>query len=174
MDPEKGTATIEFVIGECHKIFNDIKNEYKKTKKIDEQFCDELHGSIIKKYKNFAEVYPLVLRHIVYEKKFYPDVMKKFLLHVSNHPITSRDESLEVQAEYLVYMLRYEHPKCDRKKIYEYRNQVIKSLKDDDKKLEQCIKDASEEMQRDKELGNTYRREKLKEYLTKSSIKVDG
>lgn len=167
MNTAKGTATIEFVIGVCHRIFNDVKDAYKKADKIDEAFCDELHSEIIKKYKDFGSMYPIVLRHIVYERKFYPDVMKKFLLHVSNHPIKNREESLEIQAEYLVYSMRHENPRTDVKRIYEYRNYVVKELKENDKKLELCIKEATEEMQRDKEAGQQDRRERLREYLSR-------
>jgi hypothetical protein len=167
MNTANGTATIEFVIGVCHRIFNDITDAYKKTTKIDEEFCDNLHSDIIKKYKDFSSVYPIVLRHMVYEQKFYPDVMKKFLLHVSNHPVKNREDSLAVQAEYLVYSMRHENKRCDVNRIYEYRNYVLKELQDNDKKLELCIKEATEEMKRDKEVGQLDRRSRLREYLLK-------
>ena len=56
MNTEKGTATIEFVVGVGHRIFNDVKTAYKNATKIDAEFCDELHSDIIKKYKDFSRI----------------------------------------------------------------------------------------------------------------------
>jgi hypothetical protein len=167
MNQEQGTATIEFVLKVCNDIFSEIKTAYKNTTEVNEKFCDDLHSDLIKNYKDFSSMYPIILRHMVYEKKFHNSVMKKFLIHVSNHPIKTRDDSLAVQTEYLVYQMRNEHPHLDKKRYNDYRDVVLKELRENDKKLEACIKEATEEMKKDKEMGQQDRRERLREFLLK-------
>jgi hypothetical protein len=164
---EKGTATVDYIIGVVSKLFEDVKAGYKTIKKITPESVDALHKKIIDNYKDFAQQHPIVVRHIVYEQKFYPKVMEKYLLHLSNHPVTNREQQLETQTEYLVYMLRHEHPRTETKKIYQYRNDVLKEIKDSDEKLQKCIETAAEEMANDKEKGNQDRRERLREHFLK-------
>jgi hypothetical protein len=167
MNEEKGTATIEYVLQVCDDIYSDVRRSYKNTDKINTEFCDDLHSEMIKKYKDFSLVYPIILRHIVYEKKYYSEVMKKFLMHVSNHHVKTRDDSLVVQAEYMVLQMKHETPRLDKRRYEEYRDYVVKELRDNDKKLEACIKEANEEMKKDKEMGQQDRRERLREYVLK-------
>lgn len=175
-DGGSGKATIEYVLDIGKKIYADVKQANKKRPLDidDKKFYETLHRRMIDKYIDFAEVYPIVLRHIVYEKKFYDIVMKKFLMHVSNHIPKTQQESLENQAEYMVFMLRHEHPRTDTKSIYEYRNIISKQLKEDDDMLKKMIEDANKQQKEEEELGKKERRTNLIRHFVQQRACVES
>lgn len=162
---EGGTASINDVIREGQEIYHKVSVFYRDHPSHNEEAVKYIHNQLIKDHHEFAGAYPIVLRTIVYEKFFHPKVMKNYFVHISNNPWKTREEFLERQAEYLVYMLRFRCPRTEVKKIYEYRNMIIKQLKEEDKEFQSVYKKVTDECNKEADEAKQLRRERLLKLL---------
>ncbi len=172
MEPEisGGTTTIDEAVAEGLEIHAKIKTFLSANPKAPEAALKDLHNRVISEHKDFSSSYPIVVRLMVYENFYVPKVMKNYFVHISNHPWKTREEFLERQAEYLVYVLRYRCPRTETRKIYAYRNEMISKLKKEDGEFIEAFKKLSDQM--DKEMGEVKedRRERLFSALSRGVL----
>ncbi len=172
MEVSGGTVSIDDAVNEGLVMYSKVRafisslpDKGKDGKEPPEAALKELHDRLVKDHKDFASSYPIVTRVMVFEGFYVPKVMKNYFVHISNHPWKTREEFLERQAEYLVYVLRYRCPRTETKKIHAYRNEMIKKLKQEDAEFIEAFKAIGEQM--DKEMGQSKddRRERILEML---------
>ncbi len=169
METTTQETTISKAVEECHDMFYKVRSFYKNVKPSDitNKMCEELHKRIIEEHKDFSKVYPMIIRVMVYDRFFNENVVRKYFKYVSNHVWKNREEFLEVQGEYMVYVERFRHPRKSQKDIWKYRDYIVDTLKKEDKEFETITKSVTKEMEKEIEKGKELTKQKLIEALEK-------
>ncbi len=128
-----------------------------------------LHGRIIDEHRDFSGSYPIAVRSMVFDGYFNEKVMKNYFVHVSNHPWKTREEFLDRQAEYFVYVQRKRYPRTDERQIREYRDQVRQALRKEDEEFNSMFKKVTQELDKETEDARDERRQRLLKLLSSSS-----
>ena len=164
---EKGTLGIDDAVAEAEHMFYKVKQYYKSNSNTNEESVRYLHKLLVEEHKDFSGSYPLVVRTMVYESFFNAKVLKNFLVHVSHNPWRSREEFLERQVEYLVYVIRHKNPRMDQKKLYDIRNNMRKQILEEDKAFEKTAKEVMSKLDEEHQSAKDDRRQKILELLQK-------
>jgi hypothetical protein len=148
----------------------------------------ELHKKMVTDHHDFASIYMLPLRSIVYTNELYSDVMEKYVNHLSKNPWDTRREFIERQADYLVFLYRKKNKRHGSKDVAIYKDSVVRQLVEEDesmKKYEKEVKETVEaefdqivdqrrdriharlvQMKKDREEGKVVDEEKQKEEIS--------
>lgn len=124
-----------------------------------------LHKKITSEHADFASIYAIVVRSIVYEGVYYESAMNKYVQHLMNHPWKERDEYLDRQADYLVYLQRERNPRVGSKEVAQYRDHVRKQLHEEDKEFMECADEMKKEIDKEMDCNNSDRRQRLYELM---------
>lgn len=95
----------------------------------------ELHKEMVDKHHDFASIYMLPLRTIVYTNEYFDDVMERYVNHLTKNPWNSRRDFLERQADYLIFLYRKKNPRHGSRDVARYKESVIKQLVEEDEKM---------------------------------------
>ena len=134
---------------------NNIKKVNKMTKndynKINSDYMSDndyknLHNYLIKEHHDFASIYAICIRSIVYHNIYYDDVMRKYVNHLTNNPWQKKEEFIERQAEYLVIMEKHKRPRMGSSELGRYKANVIKTLMEEDKTFDKYAKEVQATM----------------------------
>lgn len=87
------------------------------------------------RYKDFATSFPMVLRWMVQMRKFGREPFRKYLLKHATAKLSSHEEFLDLQADYLVLVYRADHPHPDERLVAAYRVAVREALQKEHKKF---------------------------------------
>ena len=136
---------IEEIVKEGREILKECRAFRKKIgRPLNEEEHKELHQKMIENHREFAQIYMLPLRSIVYENSFYDDVMRQYCNYLTSHPWQKREEFLERQAHYLVLLYRKNNPRFGSTTVAKYREHVLKQLKKEDSDMKKYEKEVLE------------------------------
>ena len=125
------------------------------------------HKLIISEHRDFASIYAIVVRSIIYENIYYEDVMEKFVKNLTNHPWKNKEEFLDRQADYLVYLNRKVNPKMGAKDVAKYKDNIRKHLHEEDKKFMENAEIMQKEIDKELEVKAKDRQKRLISLLEK-------
>ena len=133
------------VVEEGKKILQECRN-FRKTigKPLTDEQHKELHKKMVNDHHDFASIYMLPLRSIVYTNEYFDDVMERYVNHLSKNPWNNRREFIERQADYLVFLYRRKHPRHGSKDVSLYKENCIKKLVEEDDKMKEYEKEVKE------------------------------
>lgn len=84
------------------------------------------------RYHDFAMSFPLPLRLMVQARRFSADAFRKWLLRRGDAKCATREDFLDLQAEYAVDVYRAEHPRAPHAAVCAYRDSVRDGLRNED------------------------------------------
>jgi len=141
-----------------------------KVAKEDNVGNDQLLESIQAEYKDFNTSFPLALRWMVQMRKFNARAFEKYLLKHASAKLDTREEFLELQADYLVLLYREEHRHPDENYVRQYRTSIINQLLEEDKTFTDIQKQVEEDLARQESDVDCDRRKRLYEYILAQKI----
>lgn len=163
---KSGEATIDDVIAECLDIWHITKTVYRDMEKEhSREIVNNLHKKMITEHHDLATAYPAVLSHIVYCNKFYPSAAKKYFEYIKANPWKSKEDFLDRQAVYSVFVRRHEDPRVSPKEISRLRQASLDAIKAETKKIETINKEITDQFNKDKAISNDLRRERILKLL---------
>lgn len=143
-------------------------------KNMQKEDYETLHKKIIEEHREFAQIYAIVVRSIVYENLYYEGVMRKYITHLANHPWDKREEFLDRQADYLVFLKRELEPRSGQKYIAMYRDHVRKQLHEEDKMFMDKADDMKKIIDEEVQEKMCDRKQRIYEMLDHLSKKSQG
>lgn len=129
------TPVIEDIVNEGKTIYQKSKNFKKIHKNMDEKDYETLLSLIHKEHKDFVSVYAIVVKTIIYGDTFYHKALEKYINHLKNNPWNSREEFIDRQADWLIYLERERNPRIGSKSLAEFRQRIQKQLHEEDKEF---------------------------------------
>ena len=135
--------------------------------------CDKLLDDLQNEFKDFSQTFPLVLRWMIQMKQFNLTIFKSYLAKFSLAKVGSREEYLDLQAEYLVMMFRQNNLHPDEKKVQAYRKQLIESLIEEDKAFKDIQKEVEDQMKAEEKEINEERKQKIYKMLLQQGVKKE-
>jgi hypothetical protein len=165
-------ATPEELVAMAKKIWRAVRDS--KVAKADDAGNDRLLGQLQTEYKDFATSFPLVLRWMVQTRTFKAKAFHDYLKLHAAAKITTREDFLRLQAEYVVLLWRAEHPHPDEKVVRRYREDVSKQLIDEDKAFMEIHKRVEADLAVKAGEDDRDRRRRLVEFLKSRVEAADG
>ena len=151
-----------------HNLKNNLENklENKKTDEYEIKLLEELQIE----YTHFSLSFPLVLRWMVQMRQFKTQAFKEYLSFFINAEISSRQDFLKVQGEYLVFLYKNMNLNVTKKEIDNYREEIISNLIEEDELFKKIETEAKLELeQHDNEL-QTNRRNAIYNAILKQKL----
>jgi hypothetical protein len=166
-----GEATSDEIISIAKKIWK--KALEAKIETLNNEQSDELLNKLQDEFKDFSQTFPLVLRWMIQMKQFNLSIFKTYIKKFSLAKVQSREEYLDLQAEYLVMLYRHNSHHPDEKKVQEYRRQLIESLIEEDKAFKEIQKEVEEQMKQEEKELNEERKKKIYKMLLEQGVKKE-
>ena len=166
-----GEASLDEITSIAKKIWKRALEA--KIETLTETQCDKLLDDLQTEFKDFSQTFPLVLRWMIQMKQFNLTIFKSYLAKFSLAKVGSREEYLDLQAEYLVMMFRHNSHHPDEKKVQAYRKQLIESLIEEDKAFKDIQKEVEEQMKSEEEEINKEKKMKLYKILLAQGVKKE-
>ena len=132
---------------------------------------DKLLDELQNEFKDFAQTFPLVLRCMIQMKQFNLTIFKSYIKKFSHAKVGSREDFLDLQAEFLVMMYRHYNFHPDEKKVQEYRKNLIESLIEEDKSFKEIEKQVEKQMKDEENELNEERKKKIYKMLLEQGVK---
>jgi superfamily II RNA helicase len=152
------------------KVIYLMAKKYKASKgEMTKADYEDLHKKITTDHKDFAAVYIMTIRVIVYEGRYYKDVMRKYIEYLSKTPWNDKKEFLDRQAQYLFLIQRELNPRANMKTLHQYRENVRKSLHEEDDKFAEYAKEVTKTVDAEIEDTKDDRRDRLYQQLKQLS-----
>jgi hypothetical protein len=114
-----------------------------------EKECETLYKELLFEYRDFMSTFPLVVKWMVFMRKFRKSSFKKFIEYNIRHPVKSEEDFTNNQAEYAVLIFEAdnrEHRSFTYQDVYAYRAQTRKMLKEEFDMLKHAGEQADEEI----------------------------
>lgn len=125
---------------------------------------DRLQGE----FRDFAVSFPLIMRWIVQARQFSSAALRKYLL--GHTAVSSREEFLALQAEYLVILFREANRHPSEALVRRYRSELISQLKAEDETFLAVHREAEAEVARQDAVVDRDRRRVLYESLVQRRL----
>lgn len=145
-----------------------------KVRKDDDAGNDKLLESIQADFKDFCTSFPLVLRWIVQLRKFSAKAFEKYLMKHASAKLETRQEFLELQADYLVLLYREDHRHPDENSVRQYRAAIVNQLLEEDKQFLAVQKQVEEDFKQQAIATDKDRRQRLYEMLLAQKMARGG
>jgi hypothetical protein len=100
------------------------------------------------RFKDFTNSFPIVLQWMVNMREYQSKVMRRFLLHHASVEVKSKDDFLDLQGDYLMYMYMASHPHRSQREYLAHRDQMRKMLHDEDREFVRLHDEAEAEVKR--------------------------
>lgn len=157
------TASISNVINDCLDLFHKVKLFYKDLPngRDNTPALQELHKNVTAEYKDLAGTYPAIVAAIVWSCKFYPDAAYKYFSYVSANKWKTKEEYLEIQSLYNVFVFRHEHPRASPKEIAEYRRRSFNEVKKETKIFEETAAKVTQQLNEERQESIDFRKERI-------------
>ena len=126
---------------------------------------DELLRKIQSEYSDFTTSFPLVVRWAVQARQYSSAAFKKYLINFATKQLKTREDFLENQAEYLIYIYKEKAAHPTKKSIDTYRSHIVAELLKEDAEFKQIQKEVEEQMAVDAAAADKDRRRILMELL---------
>lgn len=159
---------VDKVVEEGKQIWTKSGKFRTERKTMNKEDYETLHKKIIEEHRDFASIYAIVVRTIVYQNIYYENVMRKYVKHLANHPWKERADFLDRQADYLVYLRRETDPRSGSKDIAMYREHIRKKLHEEDKDFMEKAEDMKKIIDSEVAEKMEDRKQRIYELLTKS------
>jgi hypothetical protein len=140
----------------------------------DEPGNDALLARLQASYHDFATSFPLVLRWMVQARQFDAKALRKYLYKHAAARLASRQEFLELQAEYLVLLYRERCPRARGPDIEKYRRNLVERLLAEDREFLAMHKQAEEQVARQEAQADQERRQGLLRYLLAQKVAAEA
>lgn len=105
---------------------------------------ENLHKKMINDHHDFASIYAIVIRHIVMHNEYFDDVMRKYVLYLTNNPWKNKKEFIERQGEYLIYTEKHKNPRMGTSQLARYREYVRRQLSEEEEKFDKYAEEVTE------------------------------
>jgi len=161
-------ATVEEIVAISKQIWTKVVKS--KFKKDDDENNDKLLEELQAEFKDFNISFPLVLRWMVQMRKFSVKVFEKYLLKHSSAKLNTREEFLELQAEYLVLLFREENSHPDENAVKRYRASIVKELLSEDKRFMELQKEVEKDIEKQDSQTDVDRRRRLYEFILAQKV----
>lgn len=158
-------ASLEDILAIAKEIWARVNSSGVDVK--DDAGNDKLLAEVQKEFKDFTASFPLILRWIVQARKYNYNALRKYLMKHAHTELNSREKLLELQAEYLVFIYREEHPRVSTKLIHEYRRRLVEQLHVEDKQFLEMHKQAEKEVEDFNKAVDAERRKEILARLVK-------
>jgi hypothetical protein len=152
--------------------FNDYKDIYSNM--MTDKDYENLHKKIIADHREFASIYAIVVRCIVYHNEFFDNALRLYVNHLTNHPWSKREEFVERQAEYIVYVWKEKNPRIGSSELARYKQGIVKTLIEEDKKFDEYAKETTKTVNEEWDKIIDDRRRRLHDILEKMKIEKDS
>lgn len=161
-------ATVEEITAIAKQIWGKVAKS--KIDKADDENNDKLLGQLQLEFKDFNSSFPLVLRWMVQMRKFNTKVFEKYLLKHASAKLSTREEFLELQAEYLVLLFREESNHPDESVVKKYRAAIVKDLLAEDKKFIELHEQVEKDIEVQDSKNDVDRRKRLYEFILAQKV----
>lgn len=125
-----------------------------------------------KKYSEFGRTFPMVLRHIVQDRKFYEDVLRRFIRLNQTQPTHSIKEFQERQASYLAMVYRKEHKGCSAKEVARAKNMYVAQLEKEEKHMKDVMDTVQKEREEKRVKFNELKRHEILDIISRYSSQI--
>lgn len=128
-------------------------------------------------YRDFLSSFPLVLRWMVQMRQFSEKAFRQYLAkHAAAHQqgMRSLGEFNELQAEYLVLLERERVPREPSKYFAQYRENVVRALKDEAERFQALRAEAAAEIEAATHAEAAERRKELYRLLLERKVAGEG
>lgn len=145
----------------ARNIWEKVKQNPQKSDEDDDRLLEQIQAEFV----DFNQSFPIVVRWMVQMRRFSFRAFDKFLMKHANRKLSSREDFLELQVEYLVLLHREDHPHESENVIKKYRSNLVQQLLDEDKLFVKISKEVEAEMEQKNKEYDEDRRLKLMEYI---------
>jgi hypothetical protein len=161
-------ATPEQIVTLAKKIWRAVKDS--KVAENDDKGNDALLEKLQAEHTDFNQSFPLVLRWMVQVRQFNAKALEKYLLKHATAKLDTREEFLQLQAEYLVLLYRETHAHPDEGYVRRYRESLVTQLLEEDKAFLELQKQAEADLAAQAQIIDADRRKKLYEYILAQKV----
>lgn len=155
-------VSIDDVVREGDEIFAEFKS--RRFHPQDHKALDAFHVEMFDKHKELAQAYPIVLRYMCQLGAYNSKVFRMFIKKISQTPIKSEEDYLDVQADYVV-MLYKAFNKWDAKKVAAVRSEARNKLQDETDNFKKLLKRYDENRKKLDETHTQFNKEDLAAFL---------
>jgi hypothetical protein len=141
--------------------------------KSDDAGNDALLSTLQNRFREFNASFPLVMRWMVQMRQFKVAALHKYLIKHGTADLSSRENFLDLQAEYLVLLYREAHPRADQSFVRRYRASIIAQLRKEDAEFMDMNKTVEEEIKARQAEVDTARRDELYAFLLAARVKKE-
>lgn len=156
---------VKDIVDEANAI-QKLCRDYKNNKGTEINF-EDLHKLVQKHHHNFISTYPVVVRTLVYEKNYKSKALEKYIIHLKNHPWNKREEYLERQVDWYVFLERENNPRIGSKPLAEFRDNVRRHIMKEDKDFMKAANATKEEVDAERDAIILDRKQRLTEIVKK-------
>jgi hypothetical protein len=172
----KNSATADELVSMANTIFAEVKASGVSVE--DDAGSDRLLQDLQKKYKDFLDSFPLVLRWMVQLRQYHPSAFRTYLsvyASAMNAGIRTRHDYNVLQAKYLVLLERKLNPKQSNVALQAYRQKIVDMLDAEAKEFEKIQQEAAREIEASNVAEDRERRELLYTMALQQKLnKADG
>jgi hypothetical protein len=122
---ERADITAEEIVTEANEIWRRVK---KIPRTATYETVQEFLSQVRKTHKQLYQSYPLVMRHMIEERRYSPKVFARFLKQISEKPWGNDSERFEAYTDYAVMLFRATANHYDTKQLAEYRREYRRRL----------------------------------------------
>lgn len=172
----KNSATADELVSMANAIFAEVKASGVSVE--DDAGSDRLLQDLQKKYKDFLDSFPLVLRWMVQLRQYHSSAFRTYLsvyASAMNAGIRTRHDYNVLQAKYLVLLERKLNPKQNNVALQAYRQKIVDMLDKEAEEFEKIQQEAAREIEASDVAEDRGRRELLYTMLFQQKLnKADG
>jgi hypothetical protein len=172
----KNSATPDELVAMANAIFAEVKASGISVE--DEAGTDRLLQDLQKKYKDFLDSFPLVLRWMVQLRQYSPSAFRTYLsvyAAAMGDGIRTRHDYNVLQAKYLVLLERKLNPKQDNVALQTYRQKIVDMLDKEAEEFEKIQQEAAREIEIANAAEDRERRELLYTMILRQKLnEADG
>lgn len=131
-----------------------------------------------KNYKFFGDTFPIVFKFILFQKKFYVEIFKKYFKYVQNNKPTPEEKAKMYKngkekarfknnqyAKYMKWVLQYEKPRLDKSLYENYFNKVLDELNKESDEFFDAYERGLKKFKNDEKKRNEDLKDDLKKFL---------
>jgi hypothetical protein len=157
-------VTVDDVVKEA--VIINKKMIARKIKPGDFDLADQFMSEMRKEHKEFSQAYPIVLRYMCQMQQFNAKALRKYLLHIQEHPYKSEHEYLDSQTDYVVYLYKAQNKRWNTTQISNLRKNVRKMLGDEHSQFVEISKKHKEDVEREELLYKAAREDTMKAFYS--------
>jgi len=164
-------ATPKMLVDMARQIWGSVKSSGVAAD--DDDGNNDLLKRLQAAHSDFNQSFPLVLRWMVQMRKYNAKAFKKYLLLHASTKLSTREDFLLLQAEYLVILYRETHPHPDEGFVRKYRSEVGAQLLREDKAFLKLHDEVEESLAVQAKSDDADRRQRLYAYVLAQKVRSE-